>query len=96
MDLGLTPCQLQTLLGSDHAVIELNLTHSCIHTTQPELLPGLLMCSQPMISLISLEPRILLIDNLLSAADCQVRLLPSQRTLAAVGEASCNMGLCCS
>lgn len=90
--MGMTPAEVQALMGDDIAAIELQLINSSIHTCQPEHLPGLLMSTDPMISLISLEPRILLIENFMSAADCQVcflafhsgKGLPAQADVVAV------------
>ena len=46
-----------------------------IHLQSTLPMPGLLMSVDPHITLISLQPRILLIENFLSAADCKVKLL---------------------
>ena len=42
-----------------------------MHTALP--VPGIIASTDPHIILISLQPRILLIENFLSAADCQVK-----------------------
>ena len=55
------------------AVVELRM-HS-IHLQSRLMVPGILMAADPHISLISLQPRILLIENFLSAADCKVKAM---------------------
>lgn len=42
-----------------------------MHTALP--VPGIIASADPHIILISLQPRILLIENFLSAADCKVK-----------------------
>lgn len=72
MTTDLASSQVQVLQGADNATIQLRLVQSLMHVSQPLSLPGLLTCTDPFISLISLQPRILLIENFLPAADCQV------------------------
>ena len=61
---------LKQLEQSGHAEVELKLASVQVHTARP--VPGIITCTDPHIILISLQPRILLIDNFLPAADCQV------------------------
>ena len=56
------------------AIVELRL-HS-VHLQSKLTVPGILISADPHISLISLQPRILLIENFLSATDCKVKTVP--------------------
>ena len=72
VDMRMPSDALLSLHGSGHIEIELNLISSQVHIAQPRCLPGLVLSIHPTITLISQEPRILLIENFLPAADCQV------------------------
>lgn len=61
---------LKQLEQSGYAEVELKLASVQVHTARP--VAGIITCTDPHIILISLQPRILLIDNFLPAADCQV------------------------
>ena len=74
LDTGLALEALHSLQETEHIEIELNFISSHVHIARQMCLPGLLMSlADPMITLVSQEPRILLVENFLSAADCQVR-----------------------
>lgn len=77
------PDVLLSLHRMGHAEIELNLINSQVHIAQIRCLPGWLMSTHPIIILVSQEPRILLIENFLPAADCQVTwaVSPSDRQM---------------
>lgn len=61
---------LQQLEQAGYAEVEFRLQALQLHSESP--VPGILTCTDPHITLISLQPRILLIDNFLPPADCQV------------------------
>lgn len=62
---------MSQLEQSGYAEIELTLQSVQMHTALP--VPGIIASTDPHIILISLQPRILLIENFLSATDCQVK-----------------------
>lgn len=60
---------LQQLERMGSAEVEFTLHDVQVHIATP--LPGLVQSTDPHITLISLQPRILLIENFLSATECQ-------------------------
>ena len=60
---------LQQLEQAGTAEVELRVHAVQVHTALP--LPGLVQSTDPHITLISLQPRILLVENFLSAIECQ-------------------------
>lgn len=60
---------LQQLERMGSAEVEFTLHDVQIHIATP--LPGLVQSTDPHITLISLQPRILLVENFLSATECQ-------------------------
>lgn len=75
---------------SGYAEIEFTLQSVQTHTALP--VPGIIASADPNIILISLQPRILLIENFLSAADCQVKASRAVDTLCMTASAiSCTI-----
>ncbi|KAL3139959.1 procollagen-proline 4-dioxygenase activity protein [Trebouxia sp. C0009 RCD-2024] len=64
---------LQQLEQVGLAEVEFRLHAVHIHTAMP--LPGLVQSTDPHITLISLQPRILLVDNFLTTTECQACFL---------------------
>ena len=62
---------LQQLERVGTAEVDFRLHDTQIHTALP--LPGLVQSTEPHITLVSLQPRILLVENFLSATECQAR-----------------------
>ena len=50
--------------------LRLTINHAAVHTRKP--LPGLLLADDPILVLISAEPRIVLLQSALTPAECQV------------------------
>lgn len=67
---------LQQLEQAGYAEVEFRLQALQLHSESP--VAGILTCTDPHITLISLQPRILLIDNFLPPADCQVSCLQKE------------------
>jgi len=81
---------LGQLEQSGYAEIGLTLQSVQMHTALP--VPGIIASTDPHIILISLQPRILLIENFLSAADCQVKASRVVDTLCITASAiSCTI-----
>ena len=56
--------------AGDMLTVRLNLHRTAVHVRKP--LPGLLLAAEPALTLISVEPRIVLLQNALTPAECQV------------------------
>ena len=65
---------LQQLEQLGSAEVDFTVHDVRVHTALP--LPGLVQSSEPHITLVSLQPRILLVENFLSATECQARSWP--------------------